>query len=266
METRQLTEKNLEITKIYAHFAFPFAEGMLLSGSNAWGAYHAVNANSDVDLLIVANTLDQLRAVIEKYTAEKLLDAKEKERFATYEKLYKERKAEQFSAIGHYLGTAISLDFLLSDAVRDICNLNPMRNQVQENITIRTINEFRTNLPKADGYALDDLKGLRHLKFNPKFQKITNGKEEILGYLAGTLVDGTSNTGNNETYFLGVMSFFLCICPVIVFDKKEDLTRSVKNLQINIAKIIKGAPAHITRQERMSADILQKIKNSLSPL
>ena len=65
-ETVQLAIKNLEIAQEYASCAAELIDGMLLTGSNAWGAYYAVNKNSDVDLLIVTNTLRELENVIRK--------------------------------------------------------------------------------------------------------------------------------------------------------------------------------------------------------
>jgi len=262
------TEKNFKIVEKYLASAKPI-NGIILTGSNAWGAFQAVTKNSDIDLLVVADTLDQLEKLIAGWKTAKLISPVTGERFNLYRDLYKGKKANHFSIIEHNADTAISIDFLLTDIIKDIASLKPIGTKTHQDeqgaITIRTLNEFRCNIPKSSGYTLDDLKGLRKSIYYPKFKEVKNAQGDLMGYLAETLIDGQANANNDPDYFLGVMSFFLAIHPIVLIDTKQQCAVAIKTLQTNISKIIQGQiPAYITRQERMSPDSLKKNKGPFS--
>jgi len=268
-EARTFTVKNLKTANKYVSGAREFADGILLTGSNAWGAHYAVNKNSDIDLLIAAETIEDLRHIIKSYVANGLLPPREQKRFAVYLRLYKENKARQFSVIGNHHDAAVSIDFLLTDTVREIATLKPMGDKIIKDnmgaVITRTINEFRSNPPRATGYSLDDIGSLRKLTYHPKFKEIKEGRGSLMGYLSETLVDGRGGTAKSTTYFLGVMSFFLAIHPIILLDKHKKLADAVKTIQSNIDDIIKHKrPVYITRQERMPRHSLALILKSLA--
>ena len=254
MEAKELTARNLKIAQIYSETVADIADGVLLSGSNAWGANYAVTSTSDIDLLI-AGSLDTLKKVIERLISKKLVVERESERFEIFRKLCSEKRAEQFSTIATYSDTKVSLDFMPWSAVEDICNLRPMTTQQTEGIDVRTIKEFRINTPKDTGYFADNLSGKKKLTYYSKFKDM-NG-----GYLADTLVDAQTD----GAYFIGVMSFFFAIHPVVLIDREKKLKNSIRALQTNIARILGGRlPAYVTRQERMSNEMLESVIKSLS--
>jgi hypothetical protein len=254
MGIKEITTKNHEIADIYTKAVSDAVGGVLLSGSNAWGADYAVTSSSDIDLLI-AGTLVELEKAIERLKSERLIDSSEEWRFETFRKLHGEGRAEQFSTIATYADTKVSLDFMPWEVVETICELCPMTHQQVEGVNIRTVKEFRINPPRSTGYSVDDLSGQRKLTYHPKFEKVEGG------LLAATLVDARTD----RTYFMGVISFFFTVHPIVLLDKNGKLEKSIKALQTNIAQIMAGqVPTHVTRQERMSVEMLKSVKKSLS--
>jgi hypothetical protein len=258
--SRHFTARNLKIIDEFVSHASPSADGILLSGSNAWGANYAVTATSDIDLL-VTGTMEQLRAVVEALVSKGIIDVKERERFEVFRNLYLQKRAEQFSTISTGREVKLSLDLLPIEVVVDICAIHPMTTRQVEGLSVRTVKEFRINKPNDDGYSVDDLKGLKKLTYHPHFEEVKNVDNNVIGYLADTLVDAQTES----TYALGVMSFFFAVHPVILFDKGGKLQNAIKTLQAGIARRL-GAqvPSYITRQERMSEEILKEVKRTLS--
>ncbi|KKU90928.1 MAG: hypothetical protein UY23_C0005G0024 [Candidatus Jorgensenbacteria bacterium GW2011_GWA1_48_11] len=261
------TAKNLEIVEKFTEAASIFTESMLMTGSNAWGPFYAVKGKSDIDLLITGD-LNQLNQVVDNYVSERLIEPHEKQRFAVYRKLYEEKKVDQFSLISNYKNTAVSLDFLPIELVKDMADLNPLITRSYKDdlglINVRIVREFRPNMPRAEGYTIDNLRGSKNAIFHSNFEKIKY-KQNIIGYLSETLVDGQAIYNKKPTYFLGVMSFFLGVNPVVLFDKNRKLTEAIKTLHSNVKKVMqKKKPVYITRQERMPKYSLEQAKKSFS--
>lgn len=265
MDASQITRKNLEIVKLFVEPATRFANGILLSGSNAWGANYAVKIRSDVDILIVTEGVDELEDIVKCYLAKGLLDKSEQRRFGAFKTLYEKERAEQFSVITDCVGTPVSLDFFDIHTLEKISSLAPMNVSTHQGVDVRTISEFRSNPPRSAGYSVDGLTDLSKITYHPKFEEIKNNQGYVVGYLAETLVDGRRNDRDETAYFIGVMSFFLAISPVIMFDKNGRIKKAVRTLQSNIAKIMNGRiPAYITRQERMNEETLRKVRFDLT--
>jgi len=264
MNSEELTNKNLKIAKEFTESMGNIAEGILLSGSNAWGANYAVNKNSDIDLLIVFKDIRKLGLMIDKYVSQGLVDATQKKRFEIFQKLYTDKKADTFSFRISYKNTWVGIDFFPVEIVKNITEFRTMETvRIKDSngiVELRVINEFRSNLPKKDGYSVDCLTEGRKLVYYPKFEEVKD-KESAVGYISKTLVDGFDSKEGKAIYFLGVMSFFFAVEPVILIDKDGHLTDSVKTFQSNIEKTIKGRSLiYITRQERMSEESLNRIK------
>lgn len=244
----------MRIAKRYAAAAARFADGVLLSGSNAYGANYAVTDRSDIDLLIVAGNTDKLGKIVRQYISEQLLNEKEQKRFRIFSKLHEEGKAKQFSTITRYKGVNVSLDLLTSASLRDIAHFRRMKQRMLGKACIRIIHEFRITPPRAAGYSLDSLDGKIHLIYHPTFITCKGS------YVAETLVDGKA-----PGYCLGVMSFFLCISPQILWEKEEFFTKAINEFRARIAQMQgRRKPSYITRQERMLKSVLREIKRSLS--
>jgi len=161
----------------------------------------------------------------------------------------------------------VSIDFLFTGTLKAIASLSYMKSRNCEEVEVRVVDEFRANIPKATGYSLDDLGGQKNFIYHPKFKEIKNDSGAVLGYLAETLIDGQKSQGEQTSYFLGVMSFFLSINPLVLVNKSGQLMNQIRTLQSNIAKLMGGRiPAYITRQERMTEDCLNKIKKSLTDM
>ncbi len=265
MNPAELTNKNLKIANEFADSINGIAEGMLLSGSNVWGANYAVNENSDVDLLAVFKDTGQLGLIIDKYVSRGLVDSIQKKRFDIFKKLYTDKKADTFSFRISYKNTWVGIDFFPIEVMKSITEFKTMETiTIKEDsgvVDLRIINEFRSNPPKKDGYSVDCLTEKRKLAYYPKFKEIKDG-ESVISYISKTLVDGFNNKKNKTTYFFGVMSFFFAVEPLILIDKNNQLGDSIKIFQSNIKKTLnEQTPAYITRQERMSQESLNRIKN-----
>ncbi len=259
MNPEELTIKNLEIAKKFVESSNSFAEGVFLSGSNAWGANYAVNKNSDIDLIIIVKEIEQIGQIIEKYTEEGLVGIEQKNRFEIFQILHTNKKADTFSFRISNNNTWVGIDFIPFEIVERITKFKSMETVICEddkgNINLRIINEFRSNPPKKDGYSVDGLTETRKLVYHPKFENIKS-----YGCVSQTLVDGIDE--RNTMYFLGVISFFFAIEPVILFDKEGQLAECTKIFQSNIkGRLNSQIPMYITRQERMSDESLNRIKN-----
>jgi hypothetical protein len=267
-EAIELTKKHFNIVEKFAEAVENNAQGMLVTGSTAWGAYSAVTSSSDVDLLITVKDIETLKKIIKKYIQEGLILSSEQKRFEEFEKLAKRYSVCQFSIITQHKGIPVSLDFLTADSLEVICNIDPI-NLIElkigsASINLRTIKEFRSNPPKTSGYYLDNLRKEERIIYHPKFEIIKNDKEEILGYFSDTLIDGQTVGQDSPTYFLGVISFFLAISPLVLFDKDKKLQQSISKIQENIGRMLNNElPEYITRQERMPSSVLEKIKKFL---
>ncbi len=257
----ELTRRNREIANKFVNSVSDLVSGILLTGSNAWGAGYAVNEKSDIDLLVVYDDTQALDQIISCYISEGLLNVSERERFQEFKNLFERGEAEQFSVIASQSGVPVSIDFLDTETLRKIASLSLMGSQDLREIKVRFIKEFRTNPPKPLGYSLDDLCSPKKITYHPAFKEIKDEEGIIRGYLAETAVDGF---GEEQTYFLGVMSFYLSVAPVILFDKEGELARATSVLQSKIREILRGRPlTNITRQERMSKGTLRQIQSDL---
>ncbi len=253
---QEITKRNASIAARYMDAISHLANGMLLTGSNAWGPHYAVTEKSDIDLLIVGDDIEELDKILERFISEGLLGDSERSRFKVFRKLYEKENAEQFSVIASYEGVPVSIDFLTVDTLRKIASLSPMGAMNLGRANIRFIKEFRTNAPKALGYSLDDLCSPRTLTYNPAFSEIKDG-ETTHGYLSETVVDAIEE--NEGNYFLGVMSFYLTVAPKILFERNGELTRAIGTIRSNIKNILDRPVTHVTRQEKMSADTLKQV-------
>lgn len=267
--TANETRKNLKIIKKFSDASKQFADAVLLTGSNAWGQYYAVNENSDIDLVVTATDIKQLESVIERYVSLGLLEEYQKQRFDLYKRLYHKKKAEDFSICAKYKNKTISIDFITLDVIKTIAGLKPLITRKHKDtkgvINIRAFNEFRSNPPRKTGYSVDELGGRKKITYYPKFKEILDRKGKTAGYLSETLIDAKNSSKGNESYFLGVISFFFAVHPIVIFDSNGQLTASINILNKNIKKLIgKKKIVYITRQERMSESIQKQIKDSFT--
>ena len=117
---QKITERNLKIAEKFVVSVSEVARGILLTGSNAWGANYAVNQNSDIDLLVVGDDIQTLERIIAKYISDGLLRDSEQARFEIFKELFLSGEVEMFSLIADYTGVAVSIDFLDTNTLRKI--------------------------------------------------------------------------------------------------------------------------------------------------
>lgn len=258
---QEITKRNTSIAARYMDAISHLANGILLTGSNAWGANYAVTEKSDIDLLIIGDGIQELEGVIEKLISEGLLEDSERSRFTVFKDLQEKENGEQFSVIAYCEDVPVSIDFLTVETLRKIASLSPMNTVKLEDATVRFIKEFRTNPPKVHGYSLDDLCSPRKLTYHPVFSEIKGPEGTALGYLSETAVDALEE--NERNYFLGVMSFYLSVAPIVLFEKDGELTRAINTIRSNIKSVLNRPATHVTRQERMSEETLKEVLRDL---
>lgn len=259
MNTVDLTAGNIAIAREFVVHASEFAEGVLLSGSNAWGANYAVTESSDIDLLVIVQKIDEIGLIIDKYILAGLVDSFQKERFEIFLKLFNQNKADTFSFRVNYKDTWVGIDFYTLEIASNICEFKGMGDIEWDDIKLRVVKEFRSNPPMKGGYSVDELGGNRRLTYNPEFEEIKN-EEITFGYVSKTLIDGY----DNNSYFLGVMAFFFAIEPVILLGG-ETVANLVKKIQENIKeRICDKKIVYLTREERMTRETRDRIIHNLS--
>ncbi len=263
----EITEKNLDIVKQFKRWAEDFADGMIIAGSMAWGAYYALRDDSDIDLIIITDELKKIKSIIEKYIAHGLIEKNESQKFKMFETLYREGKCDEYSLVCHFEDTKVSIDFILRDTLEKICSFRELERETykdgNDDIKIRVIGELSSKIPRERGYDLDNMKEDRKIAFHPKFQEIKDQENNLNCNIRQALVDGQIVNDKNKTYFLGIKTAFFAINPIIIIDKNGLLQKQCTLLRKNISVVLNNQrPVYITRQERMSQDMLKKIQDS----
>lgn len=287
IESIQATAKNLAIVDTFKASAEEVADGMLLTGANAWGGFYAVQGGipealrhegisqlpygeiSDIDLLATADTVDELGQCVEKLIGDGLVEPTEKDRFTVFTQLHAQGEADIFSLRSHYGHVEQSIHFLTNEIVTQICLMTPPRvHTAGADLQYGIIRDFRPNMPgnvkKYGSYPMGDLKGLQEVSFSPNIRKITSERGRTLGYLSENTVGGPATVVKEVTYYMGVLAFFMAVDPVILLDKTGKLENGSRVLQQRIATILQGAkPRFIPRQERMPEHALDRIQRML---
>jgi predicted nucleotidyltransferase len=266
-DVKSLTKKHLRIVENFVNATKEFASIILLTGSTAWGAYHAITPSSDIDLVVIYSDAATLQKIIQKYIDTRLVPFTENERFEKFKEIQNKYKVCQFSLIVVHENIPVSIDFISEDAIKMICNMEPLnQNKLRSDsldIDIRTIKEFRSNRPRISGYTLDDLGSTNKIIYSPKYTEVKSKDDRGLGYLSETLIDGQATDKDSKKYYLGVISFFLTISPKILSDRNGKLQILIDLFRSKIAQIISGKTVNnITRQERMTEETIKKIKES----
>lgn len=287
VESILATAKNLGIVNVFAAQSSS-AEGVLLSGTNAWGAFYAVkggapeqllkqgtpqvpyNRFSDIDMLMYAPAVSDLGELVASHISAGLLDSRESKRFEAFEDMYEEGEADIFSVRAHFRDVEESIHYVLEDTLGQIRDQTPMRNRsVDGQPDIRYVRDYRPNIPgnvrKYGGYPLYDLKRMRDLVFSPTIRKISDITGEPLGYLSENTVGGPADVEGVATYYLGVLAFFLSVIPQVVMDREDKLSNSVAAFQERISLTMDGSPpVYVPRQERMPSYSIKEIRSTLS--
>lgn len=281
------TISNLKAAEEFAQRGMRSADSVLLSGSTTWGAFYAVRARlaqkaaglasdieleerSDVDLLVVVETAKALQAVIADFVVGGYVSACETQRCKVFLNLRETRGLNMFSLRTHYNGVEVSIHYLLWDTIERICSLQRI-NTAPESNKFDCLLDFRPNtsasLVKYGGNPLKDLKGLKQAMYIPTFKKICDRRSnQIAGYISQSPIGGKLHLKEQETYFIGIIPFYLLVLPKILLDKGDRLARNIDKLRNNIQEIMQDeVPSYINIADpRMTNDALERVKRSLT--
>lgn len=277
-EGLKATVNNLRVASRIARVASSNSEGILMSGSNAWGTFFAVRGNmqgrlnlwqeenvskregpSDIDLMIAHPKVEGLKAVVQGLVADGLASKGEIKRFDVFEKIY-EKQADIFSARMNVNGVEVSLHFVSSAIVEK------MSNPAYSQRMISYIRDFRPNtsgeVRREGGYKMYDLKGAKTFDFHPRVEEVKDPiTQATLGYISDSPLGGFVKVGKKQTYYMGILPFFLLVVPAILHDPKGNLGDAHVRLRDQIRLVMNGQPAiNIPRQEDMPDFILKKLK------
>jgi hypothetical protein len=131
--------------------------------------------------------------------------------------------------------------------------------------------DFRPNtsasLVKYGGNPLKDLKGLEQAMYVPTFEKICYQRsDKIAGYISQSPIGGRLHVKGQETYFIGIMPFYLLVLPKILLDKGDKLAQHIERLRSNVQEIMQDdVPCYINIADpRMTSSALERVKMSLT--
>ena len=259
------TKKNLEIIQDFVEAGKGVVKELFLTGSNAWGAYYALTLESDIDLVAIVDDVKEIGKVIEVYIAQGMIGNFEKIKYETFLSLYEKGQVDEYSCVTTYKETKVSIDFIPRIIAEKICSLGSLQESYIEDskgiITVRTIREFCSKVPKIAGYTLDDMNAKRSTRFVCPYKEIRNDAD--ISYIWESLVDGQGGSGNETTYLIGVKSFYFAINPITLLDENNHVKQLTDTIRSNISKVLLNKePLYITRQEKMSEEMLKHIKES----
>lgn len=278
------TISNLRTAEEVTRTGMKNADSVLLSGSTAWGIFYAVRAKltvdfagdiqleerSDVDLLVVVGTTDALLEVVTDLWHGGYTSENEVQRCKLFLTLCKARRLNMFSLRTYHNGIEISIHYLLWDVIERVCALQRINTTTESNAFDFLI-DFRPNtsasLIKHGGNPLKDLKGLKHTMYIPTFQEICYQRSSnIAGYISQSPIGGKLYVEGQETYFIGIIPFYLLVLPKILLDKRGKLARKIDELRGNIQEIMQDdTPSYINIADpRMTKDALERVKRSLT--
>lgn len=275
--------ENLKIIDEFASVGEQHASGLLVSGSNTWGRFYSVRGGvprelqdvgidqldykefSDIDFLITAPDVEGLAQVIHDYVEAGLLGPNEVERFAIFKRLHEAGELDMFSVRAHTKGAEESIHFVPQDTLNKMASFERLSSQPRGEYGLDYIRDFRPGNRSVD-YTIGELKGLTTTSFMPTSQEVHYGdREEVAGYCYDNPLGGVAEVDGEETYFMGIVPFFLLVTPTVYVDKEGLLSSRIEEYQGNVRAIMNGAEVKfIPRQERMPKYVLDKIKGELS--
>ena len=261
------TLKNFSTASEYSEVIKETADGILLSGSTAWGAFYASRGYgdkpSDVDLLCRLPDASAVRETVRNLYAGGLVVADELKRADKFIDLQESQTADIFSLRSFATGAETSMHFVTDDTMQKIVDFDTIPTD-----KLLTIRDFRLNPSsnvKRDGHYLINILDHEENAFFMPDCEVLAGDEKELGYLADVPVHCLLSDGTEKSYAMGIISFFLSIVPAIIYDKQGDLADSIVDLQDKIADVqARRRVVNVPRIERMPAHTIRQINNSLT--
>jgi len=284
MEAIWTTCENLKIIGHILNECKPYTSGILVSGSYAHGPFYSVKGGtpkllvdmgmkpkkysefSDIDFLMTFSTLKQMRDMVLRLVGIGILDPKEKERMEYFEQLNQSRKVEVFSVRSYYGNVEESYHLILDSSLDKITSFDGRKD---EESGLGYLADFRENMPKtADSggkYPFRDVLDQITIDFDPKPVSVKAGSD--IGYLSripvGGVVEFDDQGQAHQSYIIGVLAFFLQVCPAVLHDRDGRLNKGIDQMRERIKGVLGGEnPSYINRQNKMLPHILEKVKNS----
>lgn len=282
VESIVATLENLAIIDEFKNIAQTHADGMLFSGSNAWGPFYGVRGEpkgrqnlgqqqqnvypSDVDLLITAESIDKLSLTLRDLVSSGLLRPSEIKRFDMFMKLYAENKVDTFWTTGNYKKSQ-EIHFITLDIIRKIASMQRINQSLEDEDKTDFVRVLRPNIPKSlekfGGYSTVDIKGLKDIFFVPQTTPVTLDDGVTEAFVSQMTIGGPARIGDKKTYYVGVIPFFLLISPRILIDNGNLLSKELLRFKEAVMNIVEDDNAILLpRQERMSNSMETRIKNS----
>ncbi len=265
LETILATAKNLAIAKRTAERLSPHADAIVLSGANAWGPFFAVKGKhfektrgekaSDIDLFGI---FEDAEAVVEAMSH---LDAtygnpQVQQRALYFSEIFREGLADVFSVRMMIDGVEVSFHAYPRKTLEMIVKGLEPTNEKQ----IGFVRDFRETLPGNvrifGGYpTLDILSGKTEL-FLPAIQALPKQKSYIC--------DAPTGRVQPSSVSIGLTLFFLLIAPRPLKTSPYFEQQQTQLLERVHKCIGRQDILHIFREERMTKEVLNEIKHSLS--
>lgn len=277
-ESLRATVRNFQAASILNQEISPFTQGTLLSGSNAWGPFFAVRGDtqgrlelegfikdndkkepSDIDLLIATDSPREITSIVHQLIQKDYIPSEESNRAKAFEKLYGE-EADMLSLRTLIGNVQASLHFIPTPILLNIVNTPYGHGK------INVLRDLRSNIPgnvkRAGGYPLRDIKGLKEIMFHPKMKELKDPKTQTsLGYLTDNPTGGFLQVKNEQTYYMGVIPFFLLIAPAILHDPDNSLIKMHETLRDRIKLIMDQRPAsNFPRKEEMPEYVIKRLQ------
>ncbi len=280
IESVLATTKNLSLACRYSASIGSYSAGVLMSGSNAWGSFYAprlgltgFDGPSDVDLLVEIDPASTVEEVVCKLYDDGLASAAECSRAELFTKLELQDKADLFSMRCRDSSNEVSLH-LANKSVLDVISA-PVFIDTDANdgtqVATPVLRDFRpntsSNVRKHKGYILDVIDEPSHMStcFVPVNSPVIDKNAGLVGYIAESPIGGFVHRSNHDSYMLGILPFFMAICPVIISHPGGQLDQRVRAFQTVISLVLDGRQViNLPRKNLMPSYALRAIARDLS--
>lgn len=270
IEAISATLKNFEIADLIGTSLAGFADGVLLSGANAWGPFFAVRhpayesmrntPGSDVDVVAIFDDVDAILQGLKSLARQGLISEGEMQRFHHFKKLSSEKRADVFSMRSFYANTEISLHAYPKSTVIALVEGSEQKNEQG----IGFLHDFRPSFPnnvrKFGGYpTLDFLSGNTKL-FQPTIELVHDVGEKDSSFLC----DSPTGKIDQGEISVGLTLFFFLIAPMCIGGQSAFYETTRRTMLERLRKASNQEPIRfLFREERMASMVSRSIKDSL---
>jgi len=225
---RKLTDERLEVADIYTKKLAAYCTGIIMSGSTAYGPYHAVSPTSDVDLLVIVPSIDQEFPPIQDRTPHDIAD-------------FKEKGIESYSPrkINSINGIKTSLRIITEEAFKKICSGEPTMLNVYKPIVKKESSLYQG----FDGREIED------------------HRETIAPFdFKGAITPSRNAIVMNGEYYMGSYLDRILGCGKILHDKEGWTAGQVEDCWKNVsAKLVKESKERLGKVDLQQLSIAKAL-------